>query len=187
MERRDFLASAAQETVKPAEICQFAPCRCPQCKKWEKENGRELQDSFQSITLTGFSTEWRAMHQILVGSRELGIICANIHSSIHCMAVTFSLSWFSFFPLAFSCIVLRGHFGSDNNSNWIATLNNSPEGLISHSEEHSLNLFKCHFVIQFHSAELWVSAFDCALSELFFLRRPFCCATGALRRTSGPF
>ncbi len=100
MEKRDFLVTAAQETVKPAEICQFALYCCPQCKKREKENGRERQDSFQSITLTGFYTEWRAMHQILAGSRELGIICNNIHSSIHSMAVTFSLSWFSF-PILF--------------------------------------------------------------------------------------
>lgn len=75
MERCDFLATAAQEAVKPTEICQFAPCRCPQCWKQEKENGREWQDFFQSITLTGFYTEWRAMHQILAGSSELGIIC----------------------------------------------------------------------------------------------------------------
>ncbi len=95
--------------VKPAEICQFAPCRCPQCRKRKKENGRERQDSFQSITLTGFYTEWRAMHQILGGSPELGIICNNIHSSIHSMAVTFSLSWFSFshpFLVSFSETIL---------------------------------------------------------------------------------
>lgn len=105
MEKRDFLATAAQETVKPTEICQFAPYRCPQCKKREKENGRERQDSFQSITLTRFYTEWRAMQQILAGSRELGIICNNIHS----MAVTFSLSWFSFshpFLVSFSEAIL---------------------------------------------------------------------------------
>ncbi len=109
MEKHDFLATAAQETVKPAEICQFAPCRCPQCRKRKKENGRERQDSFQSITLTGFYTEWRAMHQILGGSPELGIICNNIHSSIHSMAVTFSLSWFSFshpFLVSFSETIL---------------------------------------------------------------------------------